>query len=175
MTPAGSRLLPDFSAVSAPASTMIVPRGSRWLAIHALRAEAGVACGANQVARAPASIAASGFFVRPLAITIAAPAAVAIFPASILVFMPPRDSSEPAEPAIASIAGVIAGTKSMKAASGFGLRRRGVEAVDVGEEHEAIGADHRRDARGEAVVVAVADFGGRHRVVLVDDGHGAAS
>jgi len=30
-----------------------------------------------------------------------------------------RDSSEPAEPAIASIAGVIAGTKSTKAASGL--------------------------------------------------------
>ena len=41
----------------------------------------------------------------PLAITMVVPPAVAILPASILVCMPPRDSSEPAAPAIASIAG----------------------------------------------------------------------
>ena len=37
--------------------------------------------------------------------TMTVPAAVAILPASILVCMPPRESSEPAAPAIASIAG----------------------------------------------------------------------
>ena len=95
-----------------------MPRGSRCPAIQAFRALAGVACGANQVQRAPESIAASGCFTRPLAITIAAPAAVAMRPASIFVFMPPRERSEPAEPAIASIAEVIAGTKSMKEAFG---------------------------------------------------------
>ena len=52
-------------------------------------------------------------------------------------------------------------------------RRRGVEAVDVGEQHEEVGADHGRDAGGEAVVVAVADLARRDGVVLVDDRHGA--
>ena len=33
--------------------------------------------------------------------------------------------------------------------------------------------DHLRDARGQAVVVAEADLGGRDRVVLVDHGDGA--
>ena len=65
----------------------------------------------------------------------------------------------------------------MRSTSGDVLRRRidrrrgGVEAVDVGEEHEQIGADHGRDARGEAVVVAVADLARRDGVVLVDDRH----
>ena len=36
-----------------------------------------------------------------------------------------------------------------------------------------IGARHGGDARGQPVVVAVADFGGRDRVVLVDDRRGA--
>ena len=45
----------------------------------------------------------------------------------------------------------------------------GVETIDIGEQHEAVGARHLRDARGKPVVVAVADLGGRHGVVLVDD------
>ncbi len=49
----------------------------------------------------------------------------------------------------------------------------GIESVDVGEQHERIGADHLRHARGEPVVVAEADFLGRDRVVLVDDRHRA--
>ena len=52
-------------------------------------------------------------------------------------------------------------------------RRRRVEAVDVREQHEQIRPDHGRDARREAVVVAVADLGGGGGVVLVDDRHGA--
>ena len=52
--------------------------------------------------------------------TIAVPAAVAILPASILVCMPPRDSSEPAAPAIASISGVMRSTVSISnVACGF--------------------------------------------------------
>ena len=41
------------------------------------------------------------------------PALVAIRAASILVCMPPRESSEPAAPAIASISGVMRGTQGM--------------------------------------------------------------
>ena len=59
----------------------------------------------------------------------------------------------------------------MNLALGVERRRRGVEPVDVGEQHQQVGAHHRRHARGQPVVVAVADFGGRHRVVLVDDRH----
>ncbi len=50
--------------------------------------------------------------------------------------------------------------------------RRGVEAVDVGQQHEAVGGDHGGDARRQPVVVAVADLGRRDRVVLVDHGNG---
>ena len=101
------------------------------------------------------------------------PPAVAILPASILVRMPPRDSSEAAPPAIASIAGVMRSTTGMCSAAGSTRRRRRVEPVDVGEQHQQIGADHGRDAGGQAVVVAVADLAGRDGVVLVDDRHRA--
>ena len=104
---------------------------------------------------------------------IAVPAAVAILPASSLVRMPPRDSSEAAAPAIASISGVMRSTSGMNVASRVACRRRGVEPVDVGQQHQQVGAHHGRDARRQPVVVAVADFGGRDRVVLVDDRHGA--
>jgi hypothetical protein len=43
-----------------------------------------------------------------------------------------------------------------------------VEAVDVGEQHERVGADDVRDERGEPVVVAHPDLGGGDGVVLVD-------
>jgi hypothetical protein len=84
--------------------------------------------------------------------------------ASILVRMPPRENSEAAPPAIASMAGVTRSTSRISVAP---------EALDVGEQDQEIGARHRRHARGEAVVVAVADLAGRDRVVLVDDGDGA--
>ena len=84
--------------------------------------------------------------------------------------MPPRDSSEPAAPAMASIAGVMARhSRDEVARCGSTRGSARVEPVDVGEQHQAVGADHRGDARGEPVVVAVADLVGRHRVVLVDD------
>jgi hypothetical protein len=66
--------------------------------------------------------------------------------------MPPRDSSEPASPAIASISAPTLSTTGINFASGAG---------------------HGGNTRGETVVVAVADFIGRNRVVLVDHGHGA--
>ena len=58
----------------------------------------------------------SGF---PEAMIIAQPAPVAIRPASILVFMPPRESSDPAPPAIASISGVMDAISERNSASGF--------------------------------------------------------
>ena len=56
---------------------------------------------------------------------------------------------------------------------GIGAGRRVVEAVDVGQQDQQIGARHGGDARGEAIIVAIADFVGGDRVVLVDDGHRA--
>ncbi len=41
------------------------------------------------------------------------------------------------------------------------------------KQHQEIGAHHGGDARGEAVVVAIANLGGRDGVVLVDDRHRA--
>ena len=49
---------------------------------------------------------------------------------------------------------------------------RGVEPVHVGQQHQAIRADHLRHARRETVVVTVTDLRGRHGVVLVDHGNG---
>ena len=53
------------------------------------------------------------------------------------------------------------------------LRRLVVEPVDVGQQHQQIGAHHGGDARGQPVVVAVADFARGRRVVLVDHRHAA--
>jgi hypothetical protein len=117
-TPAGSRLLPAFSAVWAPASTCSSPAAWSWPAIQVLRAVTGVLAGANQEWRAPVSMAFSGWSVLPEAMIMAQPAPVAILPASILVRMPPRDSSEAAPPAMASISGVISAIVSRKRASG---------------------------------------------------------
>ena len=78
----------------------------------------GLADGLNRVARSPLSMAASGFIRAPEAMIIAVPAAVAIFPASSLVFMPPREISEAAAPAMASMAGVILSTTGKNSASG---------------------------------------------------------
>ncbi len=55
---------------------------------------------------------------------------------------------------------------------GIALRRCGVEPVNIGEQHEAIRRHQRGDARGQPVIIAIADFGGRHRVILVDHRHG---
>ncbi|MCY1300574.1 hypothetical protein D9M70_501460 [compost metagenome] len=52
------------------------------------------------------------------------------------------------------------------------MRRGGIEPVDIGEQHQEVGADHGGDAGGEAIIVAIADFGRCDRVVLVDDRHG---
>ncbi len=62
-----------------------------------------------------------------------------------------------------------AGHSGMNSRLRVARRIGGVEAVDVGQQHQAVGARHLRDARGQPVVVAVADLGGGHGVVLVDD------
>ena len=56
---------------------------------------------------------------------------------------------------------------------GVEVRRRVIESIDVGQQHQAVGARHGGDAGGEAIIVAIADFVGRHCVVLVDHGHRA--
>ena len=43
------------------------------------------------------------------------------------------------------------------------------QTVDVGEQHEDVGVDERRDHRGELVVVAELDLLDGDRVVLVED------
>ena len=101
------------------------------------------------------------------------PPVVAILPASILVVMPPRESSEPDAPAIASISGVMRSTSGISLALRAVLRRRVVEPVDVGEQHQQVRARHRGDARREAIVVAIADLVGGDGVVLVDHRHAA--
>ena len=52
-------------------------------------------------------------------------------------------------------------------------RRRGVKPRHIGEQNQEIRARHGRDAGGQAIVVAVAYFACRDRIVLVDDRHGA--
>ncbi len=69
---------------------------------------------------------------------------------------------------MASISGVIAGTTGICCGRRVAPRVGGVEAVDVGEQDQLIGLHHLGDARGQAVIVAEADFGGGDRVVLVD-------
>ncbi len=56
---------------------------------------------------------------------------------------------------------------------GIAARIGGIETVDVGEQHQRVGADHLRDARRQTVVVAEADLGRRDRIVLVDHRHRA--
>ena len=100
---------------------------------------------------------------------IAVPAEVAILPASSLVLMPPREISDAAAPAMASISGVIFSTMAKCFACGIKMRRGGVKPVNVGQENEQVRAHHGGDAGGEPVIVAIADFAGGDRVVLVDD------
>ena len=148
---------------SSPAS-----RRSRFFAPPSDWRASGTRCRAP-----PAPTRATGWAMRPSAITICVPADVAMRAASILVRMPPRESSEAAPPAIASISRRDALDDRDQLRLRIVLRRRVVEPGDIGQQNQQIGARHGRDARGEAVIVAVADFAGRDRIVLVDDGHGA--
>ena len=93
--------------------------------------------------------------------------------ASILVPMPPRDSSEPAPPAMASISGVMSRDLGRAVARRGRRRAARCRARRCRTAAPAVGAHHRGDARRQPVIVAVADFARRDRVVLVDDRHGA--
>lgn len=53
------------------------------------------------------------------------------------------------------------------------MRRRGIEPIDIREQHQEVGSRHRRDTGGQPVVVAIADFRCGDRVVFIDDRHGA--
>src|SRR6267154_1073081 len=119
MTPAGKRLFPARNAVTAPASIVSVPLGSSEPAIQRFRAVTGLAGVRNQVQRPPSAMACSGCSILPDAISIWVPAEVAIFAASILVDMPPRDNSDSAAPAIASISTVTDSTNGISFAPGL--------------------------------------------------------
>ena len=121
----------------------------------------------------PPAMRAIGWATRPSAITMCAPAEVAMRAASILVRMPPRESSDAAPPAIASISGVIPLDHGEQSRMRVAMRRRIVEARDVGKQDQQVGARHRGDSRRKPIIVAIADLAGRDRVVLVDDRDGA--
>jgi len=80
-----------------------------------------------------------------------------------LVAMPPEPKSEAEPPAIASISGVDARHLGNELRVLVAGRVGCIEAIHVRQQHQAIGADHLRDTRTEAVVVAVTDLRGRDR------------
>ena len=49
------------------------------------------------------------------------------------------------------------------------VRRSGVEAVHVSQQHEGVGLDHLGDERGKAIIVAETQLAGGHRVVFVEN------
>src|SRR4029077_7827176 len=102
-------------------SMVKVPFGSSEPAIQRFRAVTGLAGVRNQVQRPPSAIACNGCSILPDAISIWVPAVVAIFAASILVRMPPRDNSDSAAPAIASISDVTEQSVGISFAVGFAL------------------------------------------------------
>ncbi len=109
---------------------------------------------------------------RP-AIRTDAPAAVAIFAATIFDSIPPRLTSETGPFAIASISGVIDSHLRDVLRGGIALRIGGVKSVDIGEQNQAIRFHHAGDARGQPIVVAETNLGRGHGVVFVDHRHGA--
>src|SRR6201982_2175325 len=96
-----------------------VPFGASEPAIQRFRAVTGLAGVRNQVQRPPSAMACSGCSILPEAISIWVPAVVAILAASILVYMPPRDSSDSAAPAMASISDVTDSTTGISFAPGL--------------------------------------------------------
>jgi hypothetical protein len=52
---------------------------------------------------------------------------------------------------------------------GIAVRIGAEQPLDIREQHQAVGGGHLRDARGQAVIVPVADLGRGHRIVLIDD------
>ena len=52
-------------------------------------------------------------------------------------------------------------------------RVAGIKPVNIGEQQQQIGADHRRDTRGKAVIVAKPDFRRCNGIVFIHDRHRA--
>ena len=94
---------------------------------------------------------------------------MAIFAARIFVVIPPEPTSEAERPAMDSISGVICRTSRMNCALGSLFRIGCEQSFDVGEEDETIRARHLCDPGSERSIVAIADFRGGYRVILVDD------
>ncbi len=112
-------LTPSNPVTARKAWIVTEPLSSSVPAIHALRAVTGLDGVRNQVQGPPSQTRAIGWEIRPSAITICAPPAPAMRAASILVRMPPRDASEAAPPAIASICGVRRSTTGISRADGL--------------------------------------------------------
>ena len=101
------------------------------------------------------------------------PDQAAILAAASLEAIPPLPRSVPVPPATASRAASTSAISSMRVAASS-IRGSAVMSPDVSvRRSEEVGADQVGDEGGEAVVVAVADLVVGHRVVLVDDRHGA--
>ncbi len=96
------------------------------------------------------------------------PAPTAILAAAIFVCMPPEPMSLPDPPAMASMAGVISRTRAMNSALGSSFGSAVYRPSMSDNKIQAVGAHHLRDARRQPVVVSIADFGGRHGIVLID-------
>ena len=100
--------------------------------------------------------------------TTCAPASVARRAASTLLAMPPVPTPDVDSPA--SVPRLARDVAHERDAAAVAVE----QALDVGEQHEQVGVDERRDHRRELVVVAELDLLDRDRVVLVDDRHRAA-
>ncbi len=107
------------------------------------------------------------------------PPSIAILAASSFVDMPPVPHWEPAPPAASQRAGVISVTRSISLAFGFCCGVVVVQAVDIGQEDQQVGAAEHGNDGGERIVVAQNlmlprfDFRVGDRVVFVDHGHHA--
>ncbi len=48
-----------------------------------------------------------------------------------------------------------------------------VQAIDIRQQQEAVGTRHLRYACSQPVVISISNLGRGHRVILIDDRHGA--
>ena len=142
-TPAGSRLVErSTSARRAPASTVTVPATRAANAIHSLRAPRRrlraprSACPPARRARHPSSTSGRA----ALAITVGTPDHEAMRAASSLLAMPPLPRPLPPTPAVMASSGSFASTPCHQLGAGIEPRVGGVQAVEVGEQHEQPGA-----------------------------------
>ena len=161
------------SARTAPSSTAIAPAGFKVPAIHCLRVASGVEDGTNQVQRAPSSMRLQRMLGGALGDAQMTARAHGDLGRGDLGLHAARThlAADPARHRL------DCGGDLEHPGNEFGVRVLvgigGVQAVDVRQQHQTIGAHHLRHARGQPVVVAVADLGGRHGVVFVDHRHRA--